>query len=143
MPSGDPLEDAFRAKLQAVITAASIPWPLKDTENTGTTAKPSESWIDIAFGTPQEGRMSWGAPGSDFWKETGEVEVGVFTKRNTGHEDLGTYALALRNAFRGAQFGMTTGQTIRITEVTPMQGGKLDGWWMRSVVLKYKVVNIG
>ena len=42
-----------------------------------------------------------------------------------------------------SMLGMTTGQTIRITEVTPMQGGKLDGWWMRSVVLKYKVVNIG
>jgi hypothetical protein len=144
MPTGDPLEDAFRTELGNVLTAASIPWPLKDTENTGVQPKPSESWVDIRFEAPTETPRTWGSPGSNLWRERGDVEIGVFTRRNTGHDLLGTYALAIRNAFRDRRFSMTTGQSIKIETVTPLQAGRLEGaWWMRSVVLSYKVTNVG
>jgi hypothetical protein len=142
--AGDPLEDAFRTELAAVLSAASIPWPLKDTDNqSGPQPKAGENWVDIEFSGGDEKPAYWGSPGSNLWREVGTVSIGVFSVRNSGHDLLGTYGLAIRNAFRDRRFAMTTGQSVKIQTVSPLQSGVVNAWWVRSFDLAYRVFNIG
>lgn len=142
--AGDPLRDAFRTKLAAVLTAASIPWPLQDTLNTGNQPDVQGSFIDLDFAGGQETQFTYGAPGSNFWKETGQVMIRLLPARNIGHDLAEAYGLAIRNAFRHARFTMTTGQRVRVDSVAPMGGGFVDaGWWCETVAVAYTVFNTG
>lgn len=142
--AGDPLRDAFRTKLAAIVAAASIPWPVQDTLNTGTQPDAAASFIDLEFNGGQETEYTFGAPGSNLWKETGQVMVRLYPARNIGHDLLETYALAIRNALRHARFVMSTGQTVRLDAVSPLGGGFVDaGWWCETIGISYTIYNTG
>jgi hypothetical protein len=142
--AGDPLRDAFRTKLQAIIAAAAIAWPFRDTINTGDQPPAAGGYVDMEFHGGQEDEQSWGSPGDDRYKETGQVMVRLFPPRNTGHDTAEVYALALRNGFRGARFAMTGGGSVKITAVSPMGGGFVDAaWWCETIAIQYRVYNFG
>ena len=143
--SGDPLRDAFRSELATVLSGASIPWPLVDTINTTNNPQANSAFISLRFNpAPAEQPYSFGNPGNNQWREEGDVVVDLFPVLGKGHDTAEQYALAIRNAFRNRRFTMTTGQTVRILAVTPLNGGPVDGaWWVESVGLTYRVINIG
>ena len=143
--SGDPLRDAFRTELASVLSDASISWPLVDTINTTNHPSATSNFISLRFNQSQpEQPYTFGSPGYNQWREEGDVVVDLYPVLGKGHDTAEQYALAIRNAFRNRRFTMTTGQTVRILSVTPLSGGPVDGaWWVESVGITYRVINIG
>ena len=83
-----------------------------------------------------------GSPGSNFYRETGDVMIDLYPTLGSGHDTAEGYGLAIRNAFRNHRFAMSTGQTVRILAVAPLSGGPVDGaWWVETVALSYRVLN--
>ena len=140
---GDPLRNAFRTELATVLAAASIPWPLVDTINTTADPDARTNWITLRFvPSPHEELYSFGSPGSNFYRETGDVMIDLYPTLGSGHDTAEGYGLAIRNAFRNHRFAMSTGQTVRILAVAPLSGGPVDGaWWVETVALSYRVLN--
>lgn len=142
--SGDPLRDAFRDKLDAVISAAGITWPVQDTLNTGEQPGAASAFIDIEFHGGQETYFSFGNPGGNTFKETGQVMIRLFPPRNTGHDTAERYGLAIRTGFRAARFAMSNGQSVKITATAPMGGGMVDGaWWCETIAIQYQTFPTG
>lgn len=152
--AGDTLRDAFRAELATIRTAASIPWPIKDTVNTSTQPNPpaaaaastAAGYLELEFPGGSERQFSAGSPGANLHLEAGQVTVNVVTRLRTGttNRDLAeTYAEAIRSAFRARRF--TAGaRSIRITSTAPMGGGHDEGgMWVESVALAYEIFNVG
>ena len=141
--AGDPLRNAFRTELAAVLAAASIPWTLVDTINTTSDPDAKTNWITLRFvPSAQEQNYTFGSPGSNFYRETGDVMIDLFPTLGSGHDTAEGYGLTIRNAFRNRRFAMSTGQTVRILAVAPMSGGPVDGaWWVETVALSYRVLN--
>lgn len=152
--AGDTLRDAFRAELATVATAASIPWPIKDTVNTATQPNPPAAGaaasvaghIELEFLGGSEAQYTFGAPAANLHREQGQVTVHVVTRLRAGtaNRDLAeTYAAAIRSAFRMRRFAAGS-RSIRITAVAPMGGGFDEGGlWAESVALGYEVFNTG
>ena len=149
--AGDPLRDAFRAKLLAIVgsppAGSFAGWVISDTLNTTEAPDAAVNFITLRFGPASEQQYSFGAPGANLWKEAGDVYVDFFARLGNGHDQAEVAALALRNAFRTlgpTGFAMTTGQRVRILEVAPMFGGPVDGaWWCETVAIAYRVFNTG
>ena len=138
---GDPLRNAFRTELATVLAAASIPWPLVDTINTTADPDAKTNWISLRF-MPSPHEETFGSPGSNFYRETGDVMIDLYPTLGSGHDTAEGYGLAIRNAFRNHRFAMSTGQTVRILAVAPLSGGPVDGaWWGETVALSYRVLN--
>jgi hypothetical protein len=145
--TGDPLRDAFRTELQAVLAGLSITspvWPLVDTINTKDAPDGNASFLTLRFGAGAEQPYTFGAPGANLWRETGDVFVDILPKLGIGHDVAEQYGRAIRDAFRNRRFDMTTGPQIRILAVGPSVGGPVDGaWWVETVGLSYRVLNVG
>ena len=103
--AGDPLRDAFRSRLSTHATAASIPWPIKDTLNTATQPSPpiaggassAAGYLELEFPGGSEAQYTFGAPASNFHREQGQVTIRVVTRLRAGTttRDLAeTYAAA-------------------------------------------------
>jgi hypothetical protein len=152
--AGDTLRDAFRAELATVRTAASIPWPIKDTVNTATQPNPpaagaastAAGHLELEFPGGAEAQYTFGAPAANLHREQGQVTVNVVTRLRTGttNRDLAeTYAEAIRSAFRMRRFAAGS-RSIRITATMPMSGGHDEGGlWVESVALGYEIYNVG
>jgi hypothetical protein len=152
--AGDTLRDAFRAELAIVRTAASIPWPIKDTLNTAEQPSPptagaaasAAGYLELEFLGGSEAQYTFGAPAANLHREQGQVTVHVVTRLRTGttNRDLAeTYAAAIRAAFRMRRFAAGS-RSIRITAVAPMGGGFDEGgMWAESVALGYEIYNVG
>jgi hypothetical protein len=140
----DPLRDAFRSELAAVVLAAAIPWGVVDTINTTAAPTAATSFITLRFAPAlPETQYTFGSPGSNFWLERGDVFIDLFPKLGIGHGLVESYGLAIRNAFRNRRFVLSTGQYVRILSVAPMSGGPVDGaWWCETVAVNYRVFNI-
>lgn len=142
--AGDTVRDAFRARLAAHRTTASIPWSIKDLINTTDNPAATE-FIDLEFLGGTEQQYTFGAPGSNLFKEVGQVTVRVCTKLGAGttKRDLAeTYAGALRSLFRNDRFAAGS-RTVRITSTAPMGGGYDEGGlWMETIALGYELFNI-
>jgi Bacteriophage related domain of unknown function len=143
--AGDPLRDAFRTRLRTHATAAGIAWPIKDLFNTTETPDATE-FLDLEFPGGSEDQYTFGAPGSNLFREQGQVTLRVCTMLGAGvtKRDLAeTYAAALRSKFRKDRFAAGAG-TVRITSVAPMGGGHTEaGLWAEAVALGYEIFNIG
>ena len=154
--AGDPLRDAFRAELATIRTAASIPWPIKDTVNTATQPAPpaagaastAAGHIELEFLGGSEDQYTFGAPASNLFDERGQVTVRVATRLRSGttNRDLAeTYANAIRARFRTQNRKFAVGsRECRITATMPMGGGQDEaGFWVESVGLRYQLYNVG
>lgn len=153
--AGDTLRDAFRAELAIVRTAASIPWPIKDTDNTSEQPSPPAAdaaataaghlEIEMPAGPPEE-QYTFGAPGANLHREQNHVTIRVMTKLRAGQtvRDLAeTYAAAIRAAFRMRRFAAGS-RSIRIRATAPMGDGFDEGGlWGVSVALFYEIYNVG
>ena len=152
--AGDPLRDAFRSRLSTHATAASIPWPIKDTLNTATQPSPpiaggassAAGYLELEFPGGSEAQYTFGAPASNFHREQGQVTIRVVTRLRAGTttRDLAeTYAAALRALFRMDRFSVGS-RSCRITDTAPMGGGEDDaGMWAESIALGYEIYNVG
>lgn len=141
--SGDPLRDAFRTKLAAIKTSASIAWDIIDTVNTSEDPDVSAPYIDLEFpGSTPEQQASWGNPGNNWQNEEGQVTVKVHTPLGRNQDIAETYAKAIRDGFGMARLTMAGGQQIRITATSSMGGGQDDGgMWVEAVALSYQTYN--
>lgn len=142
---GDPLRDAFRAELSSIATALSIAWTIKDTLNTNENPDAGSGYIELEFPGGVEAQFSFGAPGSNYHLEQGQVTVRIVAPRgNPANRDLAeTYAAAIRSAFRMRRF-QAGSVSVRITSTAPMGGGQEDGgMWAESIALGYEVFNVG
>ena len=152
--AGDTLRDAFRTRLAAHRTTASIPWPIVDVLNTAEQPAPAaanaastaQGHLELDFLGGSEAQYTFGAPASNLHREQGQVTVRIVTRLRAGTtvRDLAeTYAAALRNLFRMDRFAAGS-RTIRITAVAPMGGGFDEGgMWVESLALAYEIYNVG
>lgn len=145
--SGDPLRDAFRAELETVRVAASIPWEIKETRNTGSDQPPIDagtSYITMRYGGGFEQAAWFASTGNNGWKEHGVVYVNFIAAAGTGTEDAERYAHLIREGFRNRRFSTAQGRGVRILAVNPADGGEDEGvGWRESVAVEYRVFNIG
>lgn len=140
--AGDTLRDAFRAELAIVRTAASIAWAIKDTLNTTTNPDAGAGYLELEFPGGSEEQASFGAPGSNFFLERGQVTVHVVAPRGSSRDTAETYAAAIRAAFRGRRFAAGA-RSVRIDAVAPMGGGFNEGgMWAETVALSYEIYNV-
>lgn len=153
--AGDPFEDAFAAKLDAVIAAAAIPWPRKDVTNTALQPAPpaadapaaSAGWFEIAFLGGDEAQYTFGAPSNNLHLEAGQVTITAVTRLRAGapiRDRAGLYLDQIRTGFRVARFPLNASHDIRITGTMPMGSGEDEaGNWVKSLGLRYEVYREG
>ena len=146
--AGDPLRDAFRDQLDAVIAAASpaITWVRKDTTNTTTDPDVATGYFDLEFPGGSEAQYTFGAPGSNLFREQGQVTIRVCAPLGASRDLAETYASQVRNLFRGQTYrSFAVGsRTCRITETAPLGDGEDDaGMWAESIALAYEIYNVG
>ena len=133
------VRSAIWAKLTEVSTASGV--KLIDTENTAPVVKNlPDQWFTVDYVPDTESRASIGTPGSTLYRETGEAEVSVVVKRNTGIGSALSLAEQIRNAFRGQTL---TGVVIRTVEPPDLSDAFGDGNWTRaSVPIAYEFDSI-
>lgn len=144
---GDTLRDDFRNELDTILAAhGSITWVQVDTLNAGTHPDAASGYFDFEFPGGSEEQFSFGAPGSNFWREGGQVTLRVIVRRNAGATERNkaeSYARTLRDAFRGRRFGSGS-LKIEILTTGSMGGGHDEaGMWVESVALGYRIFNVG
>lgn len=153
--AGDPLRDAFRAELAVVLAVApAIPWPVKDVINTADQPAPpaagvagsAAGWFEIEFPGGSEEQYTFGAPGSNWHRERGQVTIRAVTRLRAGKtiRDLAEgYLATLRTRFRLRRFSVGS-QQVRIIATMPMGNGVDEGGrWVESLALEYQLFNIG
>ena len=149
MSAGDPLEDAFRAELAAILTAASIPWELVNTDVEDPDA--STSYIQIRFEGGNETPFARGGGISgDVFEEEGQVFIDFLIPQGDSNIDRGRYSRLVRRAFRSDhRFFNTSVESgsvqIEIVPVSPLGGGQgVDGGMnVQSIGLGYRIYNVG
>lgn len=142
--AGDPLRDAFRAELQTIVTAASIPWPIQETRNDGQQTDAATSYLTLTYGGGIEQPAWFAGAGNNGWKEDGVIYVNVIAGSGTGTEDAERYADLIRKGFRNRRFQTAEGRGVRILNVDPLGGGEDEGiGWREAVAVQYRVHNIG
>jgi hypothetical protein len=145
--AGDTLRDAFRAKLDTILTDnPSIAWAQIDTLNTGIRPDASTGYFELEFPGGSEQQYTFGAPGANLHREQGQVTLRAVVHRNAGkteRDNAESYIETIRNAFRMARFAAGS-RTVRITATGAMGGGQDEaGMWAESIALSYQVFNTG
>lgn len=138
----DRVRAAFKTELDSIITAASIPWARKDTENVFASATGGTGFMAIEFdGGPPMRQGTFGQPnGSNFYIEDGNVWIRVVAPITAGNAVAG-YARAISDAFLERRFTMSNGQGVR-TLSGPPSPTKLGARWIESVPVAYRVFNL-
>lgn len=154
--AGDPLRDAFRAELGTVIAAASpaIVWTVKDVDNTAEQPAPpaagaaasAAGWFEIEFPGAAEGQYTFGSPGNNLHRETGQITIRAVTRLRAGatiRNLAETYLAQIRTGFRMRRF-VSGALEIRVTSTAPLGDGETEGGqWVVSMALAYSVFNRG
>lgn len=153
--AGDPLRDAFRTELDTVLgLAPAIPWTRKDLNNTSEQPAPpaagvagsAAGWFEIEFPGGSEEQFTFGAPGSNWHRERGQVTIRAVTRLRAGKtiRDLAEgYLATVRSRFRLRRFSVGS-QQVRIIATMPMGNGVDEGGqWVESLALEYQLFNVG
>ena len=153
--AGDPLRDAFRTELAAVLAESpAIAWPVTDVQNTTEQPAPpaadaaasAQGHFEIEFPGASEAQYTFGAPGANFHRETGQVTIRAVTRLRAGTtvRDLAEgYLATVRTRFRMRRFSVGS-LTCRITDTAPMGAGQDEaGMWVESLALGYEIFNVG
>ena len=145
--AGDTLRDAFRTRLATHCTTSPAttrsPKDLVNTVENPDAAAPGYVYLEFPGGNEQQ--YSFGAPGSNFFQEQGQVTLRVAsplgagtTVRDTAEVDAGL----LRARFRNDRFAVGS-VSCRIVAVHPMgEGMDEGGMWVESVAISYEVYNV-
>lgn len=143
--AGDTFRDAFRTRLatHCATVPATTRSPL-DLINTGEdpdAAAPGYIYLEFPGGS--EAQYTTGAPGSNLFREQGQVTVKVATPLGSGRDTAEVDAATLRNRFRADRFAAGS-QSVKVMAVQPMGGGQDDsGMWVESIGLAYQIFNVG
>lgn len=142
--AGDSLRDAFRARLAALCALSpAIVLPIEDLTNTGENPDASGPFLVLEFPGGAEDQYTFGSPGSNLFREDGQVTLRVCARLGRDRDTCEAAAETLRNRFRNDRFAAAS-RTIRITAVAPMGGGHDEaGLWVESVGIAYRVFNEG
>ena len=145
--AGDTFRDAVRGALDAILEAnPSITWPHKDTLNTGVKPDAATSYFELEFPGGDEDQLTFGAPGSNDWKEIGQITVRAIVRQNAGkteRDKAESYIETIRQAFRGRRIALGS-RGIRIMRTGAMGGGHDEaGMWVESIALEYQRFNVG
>lgn len=141
--AGDSVRDAFRTELQTILTGAGITIPFVDDLNTDENPDASAAFIDMTFGGGDEGQITFGAPGNNIWRETGQVVVDFMTPLGVDRDATEHAAELARTAFKGRRFAAGS-TTIEITNAGPLGGqGVGGGMWAESFALSYQRYTTG
>lgn len=141
--AGDTLRDAFRAQLAAHVDTASIELPVVDIVNTGHNPDAAAGFIALEFPGGTEDQYTFGAPGSNLWRENGQVTIRIYTPLGRDRDVGEAAAEALRDLFRNDRFAAGS-RTVRIVTTAPMGGGQDEaGLWAESIALGYQTFNEG
>lgn len=145
--AGDTFRDAIRGALDAILLAnPSITWPHKDTLNTGVKPDASSGYFELEFPGGDEDQFTFGAPGSNDWREFGQITVRAVVRQNAGkteRDKAESYIEIIRQAFRGRRIPLGS-RAIRILTTGAMGGGRDEaGMWVESIALGYQRFNVG
>jgi hypothetical protein len=142
--AADPIRDAFRAKLQAILTAGSITWAIEDTGNTADNPDAAQNYFELEFMGSTEAQASFGSPGNNFFYEEGQVSVHVIIPLGRKRDEAERYALIVQRGFRGVTFATADSRNVRITTTGSLGGGQtMGGMWAETIALSYLVTNTG
>ena len=147
--SGDPFRDTIRADVDSLIAGAApaIGWVRRDTLNTSDNPDASTGYFDLEFPGSSENQDTFGAPGSNEFKEEGQITLRVVAPLSRDRDTAETYASQLRKAYRGRRIAFTQygpNRFIRINAVGAMGNGHTEGgMWAESIALAYQVFNVG
>ncbi len=138
----DPLRAAFKTELATIATAAGIPWAIKEVENVFASADGATSFLALEFdGSPPFEQRTWGAPGSNLYREEGNVWVRVVAPIGSGADASG-YARSIAAAFTQRRLAtLINGRLIRTLAGAPSHS-RLGGRWIESVPVSYRVDNL-
>ncbi len=148
--AGDPFRDAVRARLvtHRGTVGLTTTFVIEDTDNTATQpGVPSATqlgFLELEFpGGPPARQYTTGAPGNNLHDQTGQITVRVVTPLRQNRDAAETAAAALRTAFLADRFALTASNNIRITGVSPINGGHDEGGnYVYSVLLEYQVYEV-
>ena len=140
--AGDRVREAFKTELATILSAASIPWTVKDVENVFASATGETELIALEFdGGPPMREGSWGQPnGSNFIIEDGNVWIRVVAPLGSGN-DVAGYARAISDAFLRRRFTLSNGRGVK-TMSGPPSPTRVGGRWIESVPVAYRVHNL-
>lgn len=140
--AGDPLRDAFRAELETVRVAASVPWSVRDTLSTGDQPDAGTGYLELEFPGGSEEPYAR-APAASLYQEVGQVTVRVVAPLRRSRDLAEAYAASIRNGFRSRRFPCG-GRTIAILATAPLGDGHDEGGlWAESFGLRYRIFNVG
>lgn len=140
-PTTDPLREAFRSALAAVLAETGIAWAVDEVENVYAAEDGKTNFIALEFGGGSEDQYTWGSPGSNFYTERGQVMVRLVAPLNAGREPIEGYARAIASAFRNRRFATAGGIGIR-SNSGPPSGGASGVRWILTVAIAYRIDNI-
>lgn len=149
--AGDPLCDAFRLELQTILDDATPPitWEVVDTDNDdGEQPDASTPYIQLRFEGGSESLAYWGSPGSNWWREDGQVFVDFLVPLGDGREAAERHSRTVREAFRDRRFTTSAESgsvAITIETVSPLFGGQgvEGGLRVKTIALGYRIYNVG
>ena len=150
--AGDPVCDAFRTKLQAILAAAAPPiaWDVEDTDNGVAAPDAGTPYIQMRFEGGDESRFTFGSPGSDYFTEIGDVFIDFLVPLGGGREAQERNARTVREAFASVthRFFYTSVASgsirIEITNASPLGAGQgVDGAMScKTIGLSYRIYNV-
>lgn len=145
--AGDPVYDAIRDKLTAILALLAITsptWSVKDTDAENPDA--SAAYIQIRFEGGFEKIFARGGTGTNLWKEEGQVFIDFLVPLGftNGRELQETYSRAVREGLRGAMFNCSKGR-VEIETVGTLGGPQVGSTGMneRTVGISYRIYNVG
>lgn len=148
--AGDPIRDAFRAKLQDILDDASPPitWPVIDTDNGEANPDGAVPYIEIRFEGGNELPFARGGDGSSLWLEDSQAFIDFVVPLGDGREEQERNAYIVRNGFRGLFFNTSPESgaiQIEIVTAAPLGGGQgIDGGMnAKTIALGYRIYNVG
>jgi hypothetical protein len=97
--------DAVKARLDAGWSGLPVTYPDTRTE----TPENASAFLVVEFPTSSSEQLTTGAPGANFWRETGTIRFVINSERGSGIADALGWADDLAALFRGKTFdGVTT-----------------------------------
>lgn len=141
--TGDPVRDAFRTEIAAIIAGAGLDasFPFEELTNTTTRPDAGGGFVTMDFFGGNEAQMTFGAPGANLWDERGQVFIRVVAPHGAGHDACEAAALAIRAAFRNRRFTTSESRQVR-TNSGPADGAHDGARWVETVAVAYRVYNV-
>ena len=141
---GDPVRDAFRAELEAIMLDAELDYSPSDIVNTDESPEAGGKLIAFEFSGVDEAAASFGSVGANRHEESGQALIRLFAPLGAGHATIEDDARTILNAFRNRRFITREGARVRIGALDVLGPYENEtAMWVETVALGYLVINIG